>query len=162
MSTALRRTAPRKPAADDAAPPFVGALLRLCWQSARRRIDAAIREAGFADLQDSHLLVFQYPVPDGMRPSVLARQIRMSRQATNYLVAQLEELGYLERRAGPDRTRRLIYLTARGRRVVQTIYACSRALQQDWAADLGTKRFDGFMATLRDLAKQEQDAKSAD
>ena len=155
MSTALNRMARAKPPAPGAAPPFVGALLRLCWQHARRRIDDAIRENGFTDLQDSHLLVFQYPVPDGVRPSALARQLRMSRQATNYVIAQLEQLGYLERRAGPDGARRLVYLTPRGWRVVETIYACSRGLQKEWAARVGRKRFEEFMDVLRALAEQE-------
>ncbi|MFC7543605.1 MarR family transcriptional regulator [Siccirubricoccus deserti] len=59
----------------------------------------AVRVAGFTDLQDPHLSVFSYPLPDGVRPSALAHRIGMSRQATNYLITQMEALGYLERRA---------------------------------------------------------------
>jgi DNA-binding MarR family transcriptional regulator len=44
----------------------------------------------------------------------------MSRQATNYLVGQMEELGYVERRVGPAGDRRLVYLTKRGERESRT------------------------------------------
>jgi DNA-binding MarR family transcriptional regulator len=156
MSTALNRAARSRPI-EGANPPFVGALLRLCWQRARRRIVEAIRAEGFTDLQDAHLVALRYPPPDRVRPSALARQLGMSRQATNYIVAQLEELGYLERRAGPGGARRLIYLTPRGWRVVETIHACMRGLQAEWAAKVGQKRFDVLMAALRELAADEEE-----
>ena len=90
-------------------PPFVGALLRLCWQRVRTHLQEAVRGAGFMDLQDAHFAVFSYPLPDAVRLSDMARQLRMSRQAAHYLVGQLEQLGYLERRAAPGSDRRLIY-----------------------------------------------------
>src|SRR5687768_9998285 len=110
-------------------PPFVGALLRICWQRARRHMHRGVRAAGFPDLQEAHFAVFSYPLPDGVRPSELARRMGMSRQATNYLVGQLEELGYLERRAAPGRDRKLVYLTGRGWSVAEAIYEALRQLQ---------------------------------
>jgi hypothetical protein len=44
---------------------------------------------------------------------------------------------------------------------VETIYACSRALQKEWGAKLGQKRFDGLMDVLRDLADDEEDDEAA-
>ena len=136
-------------------PPFVGALLRLCWQRARNHMHLAIRAAGFTDLQEPHLAVFSYPLPDGVRPSELARQMRMSRQATNYLVGQLEELGYLERRAALGSERRLVYMTTRGWSVAETIYTALRQLQEEWAVDVGHDRFSVFLDVLRRLAEPE-------
>jgi DNA-binding MarR family transcriptional regulator len=136
--------------------PRFGALLRLCTQHARRHIIEAIGAAGFTDLQDAHLAVFQYPAPDGVRPSELARRIRMSRQATNYLISQLEQLGYLERRAAGDGDRRLVYLTRRGHTVFETIFAALRDLERRWADKVGRKRFDDFIEVLRALAEDER------
>lgn len=161
MSTGLNRATRARPAAG-AKPPFIGALLRLCWQRVRHRIAEAIRAEGFTDLQDAHLVVLRYPPPDRVRPSALARQLGMSRQATNYIVAQLEELGYLERRAAPNETRRLIYLTPQGWRVVETIHACLRELQEEWAAQVGQRRFDVLMAVLRELAVEEKGSAAAE
>ena len=142
-------------AGGEGGPPFVGALLRLCWQRVRARMHEAVRAAGFTDLQDAHLAVFSYPLPDGVRPSELARRIGMSRQATNHLLAQMEALGYLERRAPEGGDRRLVHLTERGLRVGETIFACLRDLQAEWAAEIGQEHFRDFMDVLRRLAAEE-------
>ena len=154
MSSGGKSGTPAGAGADEG-PPYVGALLRLCWQRVRTRMDEAIRAAGFTDLQDSHLPVFSYPPPDGVRPSELARRIRMSRQATNHIIGQLEALGYLERRAVEGSDRRLVYMTERAWRVAETIFACLRAVQAEWAEEIGEERFGAFMAVLRYLAKEE-------
>jgi len=113
----------------------------------------AIRANGFTDLQEAHFAVFSHPLPHGVRPSELARHLRMSRQATNYLVGQMEGLGYLERRIGPNGDRRLVYLTERGSRVADVIYASLRELQAQWADEVGHDRLKTFMEVLRLLSK---------
>jgi DNA-binding MarR family transcriptional regulator len=135
-------------------PPFVGALLRLCWQRARARIREAVREAGFTDLQEAQLLVFSYPPPDGVRPSELARRLFMSRQAANHVIQQMETLGYLERRAPEGGERRLVYLTPRGWAVGEVIIASMRALQAEWAEEIGAQRFAEFVGVLKQLAAE--------
>lgn len=142
-------------AAVEGGPPFVGALLRLCWRRVRDRMHEAIRAAGFTDLQDAHLPVFSYPLPNGVKPSELARQIGMSRQAANHLITQMEAFGYLERRAPEGSERRLVYLTERGWRVGETIFACLRDLHAEWAAEIGHERFRDFMDVLLRLAAEE-------
>lgn len=114
----------------------------------------AIRQNGFTDLQEAHFVVFSYPLPNGVRPSELARQLQVSRQAANYLVGQMEGLGYLERRTGADGDRRLIYLTERGSRLADVIYASLRELQAQWADEVGQVRFDDFMKVLRLLSSE--------
>ena len=126
--------------------------MRLCWLRVRERIREALVSDGFDDLQDSHLLVFSYPLPDGVRPSDLARQIGMSRQATNHIILQMEALGYIERRALSPGERRLIFLADRGRRAAGTIFACLRHLECEWADQVGGQRFSEFMDVLRELA----------
>ena len=132
-------------------PPLLGALLRLAWQQVRQEMAADVAAAGFAELQDAHLSVFQYPGPDGLRPVDLARQIRMSRQATNYLLAQLEEFGYVERR-GEAGERRRVYLTPRGRKVLHAIQVSVRRYERRAARRMGRQRFDVFMDVLRTIA----------
>jgi DNA-binding MarR family transcriptional regulator len=146
---------PKKRKDGPAGPPYVGALLRLSWLRTRTHIYDAVRAHGLDDLQDVHFAVFSYPPPDGVRLSELARQARMSRQATNYLVGQLEELGYLERRAKVGSERRLIYLTARGKKVVTVIHAALRALQEQWAHEVGSERFADFMDLLRHFSTEQ-------
>lgn len=134
-------------------PPFIGALLRLCLDDVRARMRAAARQAGFTDLQDAHWALITYPMPErGVRPSELARRARISRQAANHLIAQMEVLGYVERRSEAGATRRLVFLTARGRALYEAVFACLRGLHAEWSAQVGAERFATTCAVLRELA----------
>jgi DNA-binding MarR family transcriptional regulator len=133
--------------------PLIGALLRIPWEEVRRRMLERLNERGFDDLDQAHLALFQYPGPDGVRPSELAVRLRVSKQALNYLLGELERLGYLERRPDPDdqRSKRVV-LTRRGRRAVETIRDAVADVEADWSARLGRRRFDDLRALLRELA----------
>jgi DNA-binding MarR family transcriptional regulator len=154
MKMSTRPRSRRPPGARATAPPLLGALLRLAWQHVRLQTAEDIRAAGFSELQDAHVSVFQYPGPDGLRPSDLARQIRMSRQATNYLVAQLETLGYVERRSSGGAERRRVYLTARGRRLMSAIKASVRRFEARCERLVSGARFDTFISVLQTIAGQ--------
>jgi DNA-binding MarR family transcriptional regulator len=142
-------------------PPYFGALLRISWQQVRKHMLEAIQSAGYTDIQDAHLAAFSYPPPDGVRPSELAHQMRMSRQAANHVINQLERLGYLERQAAIDGKRRLIYLTKRGHGVVETIYASLRKLQNFWADRIGHEQFNTFVDVLTILSDESFHGSSA-
>ena len=154
-ASALDHTGEAEPR-EEPGPPFVRALLRQCWRRARDRMQETIRVAGFGDLQEAHLARFTYTLPNGVRPADLARRMGISPQATNYLIAQVEALGYIERRAPEGSERRLVYLTERGWQVGDTIYACLRELQAEWAEEIGQERFSTFMDVLRCLALEER------
>src|SRR5262245_54407066 len=83
-------------------PPLIGALLRMPWEAVQQHMLARLHEHGFDDFDSAYLTVFQYPGPQGARPSELAARLRMSKQALNYLLGELERLGYLERRPDAD------------------------------------------------------------
>jgi DNA-binding MarR family transcriptional regulator len=129
-------------------PPLIGALLRMPFETVRERMLTGLHKRGFNDLVAAHLDVFQYPGPDDQRPSELAKRARMSKQALNYLLGQLERLGYLERRRGAeDRRVKRVHLTARGRAAVRAIREIVLEVEADWERQLGPRRF----AQLRDL-----------
>lgn len=152
MSTPSNRKSGRAVAHTDEGPPYVGALLRQCLDHVRARIEADLKSAEVTDLQPAHLAVFSFPLPDGVRPSDLARRIRMSRQATNHIIGQLEGMGYLERRAERKGERRRIYLTSRTWEVVKVVQATLLEVQAEWTAEIGHERFRDFMATLQIFA----------
>ena len=83
-------------------PPMIGALLRGPWEAVQRRMLERLHDQGFADLDFAHLNVFQYPGPQGARPSELAARLGMTKQALNYLLGELERLEYLQRQQHPD------------------------------------------------------------
>jgi DNA-binding MarR family transcriptional regulator len=159
VSTPSDREFIRDDATVDGGPPYVGALLRQCLEHVRARMEADIKAAGFTDLQPAHLAVFSFPPPDGMRPSDLARRIRMSRQATDHIIGQLEALGYLERRAKRKGERRRIYLTPRTWGMVKVVHATLLEIQGEWAAEIGPDRFGDFMTTLRRFATRGCEAR---
>ena len=125
------------------------------WEVVRRRMLQRLHERGFADLDAAHLTVFQYPGPQGARPSELAARLRISKQALNYLLGQLERLGYVERRADPDdlRSKRVV-ITNRGRSAIDVIREAVAEVEADWAQELGPRRFAQLRSTLLELNRQ--------
>jgi DNA-binding MarR family transcriptional regulator len=111
-----------------------------------------LHERGFDDLDPAHLIVLQYPGPADTRPSELAARLGMSKQALNYLLGELERLGYLERRPDPDdRRSKRIALTARGESIVPVIREAVAEVETTWAEQLGNERFAQFRETLLEL-----------
>jgi DNA-binding MarR family transcriptional regulator len=133
-------------------PPLIGALLRLPWESVLERLLAGLHERGFSDLGGTHLTVLQWPGPDDLRPSELAAQSRMSKQALNYVLGQLERLGYLRRRDDPrDQRFKRIVLTKRGQRAARAMRDIVREVESEWEQRLGPERFAELRVLLTDL-----------
>ena len=65
----------------------------------------------------AHVAVLKFPGPQNLRPSDVAMEAGMAKQAANYLLGQLEETGHLVRTIDPDdRRSRRIHLAERGLR----------------------------------------------
>jgi DNA-binding MarR family transcriptional regulator len=129
-------------------PPLIGALLRAPWENVHERMLAGLHERGYSDLVAAHLRVLQYPGPEDMRPSDLAARIGMSRQALNYLLGEMEGLGYLTRvEDRADQRFKRIHLTRRGHAASVAMREIVLELEAEWAQKLGSRRF----AELREL-----------
>jgi DNA-binding MarR family transcriptional regulator len=123
----------------------------MTYRATRVRTLEALIERGMADLNPALLAVFVYPPPDGVRPTELADRLNMTKQALNYLLGQLEALGYIERRTG-EGSRRLVFLTRRGWKVFETQWETMYNLENEWSAIIGVKKFDEMMDALRQLS----------
>ena len=132
--------------------PYVGALLRMANAVSRERSLDMLVERGFTDLNQALLGGFFWPPPDGARPIELAERANVTKQAMNYVIGELEKLGYMERRRARPGGRRLVYLTRRGRQVFAAIWTAQKELQAEWAAVLGRRQFAAFMDALRRLS----------
>jgi DNA-binding MarR family transcriptional regulator len=131
---------------------MIGALLRTPWEAVQRHMLARLHERGFDDLDAAHLNVFQYPGPQGARPSELASRLRMTKQALNYLLGELERLGYLERRPDPDDLRsKRVALTPRAASAIGVIREAVEEMEEIWAQQLGDTRFAELKSLLLDL-----------
>ncbi|HEV2922607.1 MAG TPA: MarR family transcriptional regulator [Solirubrobacteraceae bacterium] len=132
-------------------PPLIGALLRMPFEVVRERMLAGLHERGFSDLVAAHLDIFQYPGPENQRPLDLARHARMSKQAMNYLLGELERLGYITRLRDPDDQRfKRVHATERGQAAGHAMREIVLEVEADWEQRLGPAK----VAKLRDLLKQ--------
>lgn len=129
-------------------PPLIGALLRTPWEAVQRHMLERLHERGFNDIDAAYLTVFRYPGPQGVRPTDLATRLGLSKQALNYLLRELERLGYLERQPHPDdlRSKRIV-LTERGVAAGRVIREAVAEMEASWGEKLGPERF----AELRGL-----------
>src|SRR4051795_519460 len=133
-------------------PPMIGALLRTPWEAVQQRMLERLHDHGFTDLDFAHLNVFQYPGPQGARPSELAARLAITKQALNYLLGELERLDYLQRQPDPDDLRsKRIALTARGASAIRVIREAVAEVETAWAQQLGPERFAQFRALLLEL-----------
>ena len=138
-------------------PPMIGALLRIPWEAVQEHMLQRLHAAGFTDFDPSYLIVVQYPGPQGERPSDLAARLRMSKQALNHLLGQLEHLGYLTRQPDPDDKRsKRITLTPRGTKAATTIRKAVAEMEDTWTQQLGPKRFNQLRTLLRDIGELNQ------
>jgi DNA-binding MarR family transcriptional regulator len=80
----------------------------------------------------------------------------MSKQALNYLLGELERLGYLERRPDPEDLRsKRVALTDRGTAMGHAMREAVGELEETWAQRLGPERFAqlrGLLVELNELA----------
>lgn len=154
MSSARKSSVFTNPDSGPLGPPLIGALLRIPWETVRRRMLERLHKRGFEDFDASHLPVLLYPGPQGSRPSELAARLGASKQSVNHLLGQLERLGYLERRDDPDDLRsRRIHLTPRGRAAGMVMREAVTEVERDWSRRLGSKRLELLRTILRRLCE---------
>jgi DNA-binding MarR family transcriptional regulator len=124
------------------------------WEAVHERMLAGLHQRGYEDLIAPHLSVLQYPGPENMRPSDLATRTRMTKQALNYLLGQMEELGYLERVPdSADQRFKRIRLTRRGRAASAAMREIVLETEAEWAQTLGAARFAELRGLLTRLGE---------
>ena len=138
--------------AEPLGPPLIGALLRMPWEAVQERMLERLHTEGCTDFDASYLTVFQYPGPQGQRPADLAGRLRISKQALNHLLGQLERRGYLTREADPaDGRSKRIRLTPRGTTAGLVIREAVTEMEDAWTQQLGPERFAQLRTLLQEL-----------
>jgi DNA-binding MarR family transcriptional regulator len=133
-------------------PPHIGNGVRLVFRALLDELDRRLHEAGFDDLRPAHGPVFQTLGPHGARVTDMAEEAQITKQAMGQLVAELEELGYLERRPDPSDARaKLVHLTRRGHDSIDAARAAFAEIEAGWAAELGADRVSEFRRTLGEI-----------
>lgn len=120
----------------------------LAGSAANEYLLRAIRARGHDHLRISHGYLFQHLIEGEPTVTDLAAALGVTQQAASKLVAELDDLGYVERvvDAGDGRARR-VRLTRRGRDAVQAVRDERRALDVAMEEIVGPER----LADARDV-----------
>jgi hypothetical protein len=82
----------------------------------------------------------------------VAARAQLSLATASELVSDLQELGYLERRAdGTDKRAKLIFPPPRGRQALDDVGDRVAQIEEHWAQIAGPERFAGTSRTLQEL-----------
>jgi DNA-binding MarR family transcriptional regulator len=112
-----------------------------------------LRERGFTDFSPAFPQILSNLDTEGTRIGVLATRAGMTRQAAGQLIAEIERCGYVSRRAAPDDARAtVVRFTARGRRLLQTVFALVEQVETQFAAVVGSNDYLHLTANLARIA----------
>lgn len=118
---------------------------RIWNEIAMERVNA---EAGAVVLRPSHTALFPHIDFAGTRPTEIARRAGVTKQAVGQVIDELEGLGMVERIPDPaDKRARLVRFTQRGAEGIMHGLSVLRALEVEFAKQLGAKE----MKQLHDL-----------
>jgi DNA-binding MarR family transcriptional regulator len=113
---------------------------------------ARIHAAGHPDVTTGMISLFRFAGVDRSRPGEIAVTARLSKQATNDMLRELERLGYVERHPHPtDGRARLIQLTKRGRALDTAVWTAGRETEQLWRDRFGDEQWTAFNDVLDKL-----------
>jgi len=108
----------------------------------------------FSDVRFPHLQIWGNVGIDGIRLTTLADRANLGMAATSELVNDLQDLGYLERRPDPtDGRAKLIFPTARGRRLLDDAGGAVARLEARWRSQCEAGAFDDACRTLDGLLR---------
>jgi DNA-binding MarR family transcriptional regulator len=130
----------------------LGSLLRTAYTTLADQLYGRLAEEGYEDIRPAHSAVLRNLPEEGARLTTLAAQADMTKQSMAYLVGYLEEQGYVTVKPDPEDGRaRVVRLTARGRRLMDTMLALSADIETRVAQKLGKARLEEFRRTLTDI-----------
>jgi DNA-binding MarR family transcriptional regulator len=135
------------------APSAVGRL-RLAYELGRNEMLARVRAAGHPDVTTAMIALFRFAGVHERRPGAIASTARLSKQATNDMLRELERQGYVERHPDPNDGRaRIIQLTARGKALDRAVWKAGRDVEQAWREQFGDAEWTVFNDVLEKLIR---------
>lgn len=142
--------------------PYVGSMMRVVHDWVLEHAFAHVTAAGYRDLSYGLISIFRYPTPDGLRPSELADQLRVTKQSVNDVLRSLEAFGYLTLvRDVRDGRARIIRLTAKGKRLERVVYEGAESAANEIAGLLGPREFARLQGSLEKVIHSIADGQIA-
>jgi DNA-binding MarR family transcriptional regulator len=120
---------------------------RFCWLD--EGLQARLHDHGWPDVNRPQSMVMTNIVSGIVRPSDIARNLGVSRQAIHSTIGQMIKLGIVQLEVDPeDRRHMIVSLTGLGARMRKDAQRSMDALTAQIAARLGQDRFDALLAAL--------------
>jgi DNA-binding MarR family transcriptional regulator len=120
---------------------------RFCWLD--EGLQARLHDHGWPDVNRPQSMVMTNIVSGIVRPSDIARNLGISRQAIHNTINQMVKLGIIKLDVDPqDRRHMIVSLTELGARMRADAQRSMEALTAQIAKALGQDRFDDLLAAL--------------
>ncbi|MGH6632719.1 MarR family winged helix-turn-helix transcriptional regulator [Sphingopyxis sp.] len=120
---------------------------RFCWLD--EGLQARLHDHGWPDVNRPQSMVMTNIVSGIVRPSDIARNLGISRQAIHSTINQMVGLGIVQLDVDPaDRRHMIVSLTDLGARMRKDAQRSMDALTAQIAAKLGQDKFDALLAAL--------------
>lgn len=120
---------------------------RFCWLD--EGLQARLHQRGWPDVNRPQSMVMTNIVSGIVRPSDIARNLGISRQAIHRTLSQMVDLGIVTMEPDPDDRRHMVVsLTETGKRMRQDAQQAMDALSEQIAGALGKDRFESLLAAL--------------
>ena len=120
---------------------------RFCWLD--EGLQSRLHDHGWPDVSRPQSMVMTNVVSGIVRPSDIARNIGVSRQAIHSTIGQMVTLGIVQLEPDPaDRRHMIVSLTDLGARMRQDAQRAMDAMTTQIAARLGQQQFDTLLAAL--------------
>lgn len=117
------------------------------------RIRAEVAHLTVDGLRFSHIRVLDAVPADGAGVTALAERLGMTKQGCGQFVTQLVATGHVATEpAADDRRVRVVRLTVAGERLLVEVRAAMARAEDDFAAEVGPRRYATFRRVLEDLA----------
>lgn len=120
---------------------------RFCWLD--EGLQARLHQRGWPDVNRPQSMVMTNIVSGIVRPSDIARNLGISRQAIHRTLSQMVDLGIVTMEPDPDDRRHMVVsLTETGKRMRHDAQQAMEALSEQIAGALGQDRFENLLAAL--------------
>ncbi|GHD54004.1 MarR family winged helix-turn-helix transcriptional regulator [Streptomyces galbus] len=127
----------------------LGTLALFVGSAAAGAVQEDLAAQGFGDLRTSHGYVFQHLIDARPTVSDLSARLDMTQQGASKVVAELEQLGYVERLPSAHDARvRHVALTRRGKAAVTAARDARQRLERRLRERTGTPDFDAARSVL--------------
>ena len=120
---------------------------RFCWLD--EGLQARLRSRGWPEVSRPQSMIMTYIVTGVVRPSDIARNMGLSRQAIHKTINQMVGLGIVQLAPDPeDRRHMIVSLTEFGAQMRQDAQRAMDGLGEQVAEKLGQENFDALLTAL--------------